>query len=87
MTQPTTFIGQILNHESAGTTANPAAMPHDMLMSQRGAWQLMFHGSAFINSIQQSGPRGGDKVFSTSWLMPMAQRSLGPGTFHGARDA
>jgi hypothetical protein len=81
MSQPATFIGQILNHESAGTTANPAAMPHDMLMTQRGAWQFMLHGSAFINSIQQSGPRGGDKVFSTSWLMPMAQRSLGPGTF------
>jgi hypothetical protein len=81
MAQPATFIAEILNHESAGTTANPAAMPHDMLMSQRGAWQFMFHGTAFINSIQQSGPRGGDKVFSTSWLMPMAQRSLGRGTF------
>jgi hypothetical protein len=78
---PTTFIQQILNHESAGTTAEPAATPHDMLMAQRGAWTLMFHGEIFLNSIQQSGPRGADKVFSTSWLMPMAQRSLGPGTF------
>src|SRR6185312_7984355 len=25
------------------------------------------------------GPRGYDKVFSTNWFMPMAQRSLGPG--------
>jgi hypothetical protein len=80
MTQPATFIQQILNHESAGTTSEPAAMPHDMLMTNFGAWTLMFHGTAFLNSIQQSGPRGADKVFSTSWLMPMAQRSLGPGT-------
>jgi hypothetical protein len=80
MAAPLTFIQQILSHESAGTTADPAAMPHDMLMAQRGAWTLMFHGSAFLNSIQQSGPRGADKVFSTSWMMPMAQRSLGPGT-------
>ena len=41
----------------------------------------MFHGVAFVDSQQQTGPRGGDKVFGTSWFMPMAQRSLGPGTF------
>ncbi len=41
----------------------------------------MFHGTAFLNATQQSGQRGSDKIFSTSWLMPMAQRKLGPGTF------
>jgi hypothetical protein len=51
-----------------------------MLMKSAGDWTLMFHGGAFVNAIQQTGPRGGDKVFGTSWLMPMAQRSLGPGT-------
>ena len=40
----------------------------------------MFHGEAFLNAIQQSGPRGGDKVFSTNWFMPMAQKQAGPGT-------
>lgn len=74
------FIEQTLNHESAGTSAEPNSTPHDMLMSTHGPWTLMFHGEAFLNSIQQTGPRGADKVFSTSWLMPMAQRSLGPGT-------
>jgi hypothetical protein len=39
----------------------------------------MFHGNAFGMDEQQSSPRGGDKFFSTNWLMPMAQRSLGPG--------
>ena len=33
-----------------------------------------------MNILQQSGPRGSDKVFSTNWVMPMAQRQLGPGT-------
>lgn len=37
---------------------------------------LMFHGEAFINDTQQSGPRGADKFFSTNWFMPMAQRKL-----------
>ena len=74
------FIDEILQHATAGTTAEPNSTPHDMLMKQHGAWMLMLHGTAFVNSQQQSGPRGGDKVFSTSWFMPMAQRELGPGT-------
>jgi len=40
---------------------------------------FMFHGEAFISVEQQSGPRGDDKVFSTNWFMPMAQRRLGAG--------
>jgi hypothetical protein len=75
------FVGQILAHDSAGTAAEPASTPHDMLMARKGAWMLMFHGAAFLSSQQQTGPRGFDKIFGTSWLMPMAQRSLGPGTF------
>jgi hypothetical protein len=49
-------------------------------MTMKGSWTLMFHGEAFLNDIQQSGPRGADKLFSTNWLMPMAQRKLGTGT-------
>jgi hypothetical protein len=30
--------------------------------------------------MQQSGPRGADKFFSTNWFMPMAQRKIGNGT-------
>lgn len=75
------FIEQILAHDTAGTSAVPGSTPSYMLMARHGSWMLMFHGEAFINSQQQTGPRGGDKVFSTNWFMPMAQRSLGPGTF------
>lgn len=42
---------------------------------------LMFHGEVFINELQQTGPRGADKLFSTNWFMPMAQRKLGQGLF------
>jgi hypothetical protein len=80
MGAPTTFIDAIVNHASAGTSAEPLSTPHDMLMTHKGAWMLMLHGTAFVASQQQTGPRGGDKVFSTSWFMPMAQRDLGPGT-------
>lgn len=52
-----------------------------MLMTMKGRWMLMFHGEAFLNAVQQSGPRGEDKIFSTNWFMPMAQTQLGPGKF------
>ena len=40
---------------------------------------FMFHGAAFLNAMQQTGPRGYDKVFSTNWFMPMVQRQIGRG--------
>jgi len=79
--KPKTFIKAIEQHATSGTSAEPNSTPAPMLMTMRGKWMLMFHGAAFLNAIQQSGPRGSDKVFSTNWFMPMAQRSLGPGTF------
>ncbi|HEY4776269.1 MAG TPA: hypothetical protein VIH56_01295, partial [Candidatus Acidoferrales bacterium] len=81
MDHASTFIQEILARNTAGTSAEPNSTPHDMLMTQKGAWTIMFHGAAFLDSQQQTGPRGADKVFGTSWLMPMAQRTWGPGTF------
>lgn len=80
MAGPSSFIDEILQHDSAGTSGEPASTPHPMLMKRAGAWTVMFHGNIFVNTIQQTGARGADKVFSTNWLMPMAQRSLGRGT-------
>jgi hypothetical protein len=75
------FIQQLQAHETSGTSTEPNSTPSAMLMSRKGKWMLMFHGEAFLNGLQQSGRRGSDKVFSTNWFMPMAQRQLGPGTF------
>ena len=80
MAPPASFIAEILAHSTAGTTAEPNSTPHDMLMAQKGGWTFMFHGVGFLNSQQQTGPRGGDKLFGTSWFMPMARRELGNGT-------
>jgi len=71
------FIAEILHHATSGTTAEPDSSPHSMLMTSKNGWKLMFHGVAFLNALQQSGPRGDDKVFATSWFMPMAQRQFG----------
>jgi hypothetical protein len=63
----------------SGTDAEPNSTPVEMLMTTRNKWTFMFHGEAFLTDIQQSGPRGGDKFFSTNWFMPMAQRKIGNG--------
>ncbi len=76
-----TFVGEIENHATSGTSAEPNSTPMDMLMTFKGGWMLMFHGVGFLNVSQETGPRAADKVFSTNWLMPMAQRRLGPGFF------
>ena len=74
-----TLIELLQRHATAGTDAEPNSTPSPMLMIVKGKWTLMFHGEAFLNDIQQSGPRGADKFFSTNWIMPMAQRQLGNG--------
>jgi hypothetical protein len=75
-----TFIEAMVRHDTSGTSAEPDSTPHPMLMGMKGDWMLMFHGAGFVADVQQSGPRGRDKLFGLSWWMPMAQRQLGPGT-------
>lgn len=77
--QRITFIDGILDHATAGTSEQPNSTNEPMIMRLRGKWMFMFHGVAFLSALQQSGPRGYDKVFSTNWFMPMAQRQLGRG--------
>jgi len=81
MQQPLTLDQAVLAHTSSGTTVEPPSTPVSMLMRQHANWTLMLHASAFVSDIQQqaqSSPRG-DKLFSTNWIMPMAQRKLGSG--------
>jgi hypothetical protein len=70
----------LLIQQASGTAFNPASTALDMLMTRRGPWHLMLHGQAFVADIQQTGPRGGDKFFSTNWVMGMAERRAGRGS-------
>jgi len=76
-----TLIEQEQQHGSSGTSAVPDTTPIPMLMETRGAWLLMLHTNIFAADTQQQAqkPRGRDAFFSTSWIMPMAQREVGPG--------
>jgi hypothetical protein len=82
---PTNLIDAILNHTTSGTSAEPPSTPVSMLMRNYHGWMLMLHGNAFISDTQQQAQnhRGGDKLFSTNWLMPMAMRQFGPDGKYG----
>jgi hypothetical protein len=80
-TESASLTENVLHHTSSGTSTEPNSTPTPMLMAFKGNWTLMFHGAAWLSELQQSGPRGFDKLFSTNWFMPMAQHSLGPGQF------
>jgi hypothetical protein len=82
---PTTLIETILAHTTSGTSAEPPSTPAPMLMRNYRGWMLMLHGSAFISDTQQQAQnhRGGDKLFSTNWIMPMAMREFGPDAKYG----
>lgn len=65
---------------SSGTSLNPASWPMPMAMSKVGDWNLMWMGQAFVVGTQQSGPRGGDKIYSANWGMLAAARNVGRGS-------
>jgi hypothetical protein len=66
-----------LTNLASGTSVNPAAWPMPMVMTHYGSWNTMFMGAAFIVDTQQSGPRGGDKLYSPNWLMASAEHRIG----------
>jgi hypothetical protein len=76
-----TLIEAEQQHSTSGTSIEPASTPVPMMMTQWHGWQLMLHGNGFAADTQQqaAGERGRDAFFSTNWVMPMAQRQLGPG--------
>jgi len=62
---------------ASGTSVNPAAWNMPMLMVPLGSWNTMFMGLAFIVDTQQSGPRGGDKLYSPNTFMATAEHRAG----------
>src|SRR5271166_2281744 len=73
--------GMYLMDTASGTSRNPASWAMPMLMTRAGSWDLMFMGTAFIVDTQQSGPRGGDKLYSPNAFMFNVEHSLAGGSF------
>ena len=66
--------------DASGTAWQPDSTPREGIQGAWGGWSTMLHGYAFGIYDNQGGPRGGDKAFSESMLMAMAQRPAGRGT-------
>src|SRR5580704_5510296 len=67
---------------ASGTSVNPAGWSMPMLMAHLGSWNIMLMGVTFVSDIQQSGPRGGDKLYSPNLFMASAQhRASAKGAF------
>ena len=65
---------------ASGTSMNPQSWTMPMVMPRFGSWNFMFMAQAFFVDTQQSGPRGGDKLYSPNVLMVSAQHNLGRGS-------
>lgn len=63
--------------EASGTSVNPDSWPMPMIIRHAGSWNTTFMGQAFMVETQQSGPRGGDKLYSTNWFMATAEHRAG----------
>ncbi len=66
---------------ASGTSANPESAPMPMLMLSKGGWNFMFMGQGFMADVQQSEPRGHDKLYSTNEGMFSASHKIGSGSF------
>ncbi len=66
-----------LMNNMSGTAVNPEAWQMPMVMKPFGSWNTSFMGQAFLLDTQQSGPRGGDKLYSSNWFMADAEHRVG----------
>ena len=62
---------------SSGTSVNPSSSPMPMLSTSAKNWHLNLMAQAFLVDTQQTGPRGGDKLYSTNWLMFSLEHKAG----------
>ena len=65
--------------EGSGTSWLPDATPMYAVHADYGEWQLMGHGTAFLQYLRESGDRGEEQFGSINWVMGMARRPLGEG--------
>lgn len=68
-----------MTREASGTSWQPDSSPDEGIHQMVGDWSTMLHGYANIIADRQGGPRGDDKIFSTSMLMFMGVRAVGSG--------
>lgn len=72
-------IGLPMTRMGSGTTWLPDSAPMFGVMKSAGPWMFMLHGTAFLQQVHQSGPRGDSQFGSVNWGMVNAMRPLAGG--------
>ena len=80
MKMPSNAAARLLMNEASGTSMNPMSSTMPMRMMMAGKWNFGFMANGFITDTQQSGPRGGDKFYSTNAFMGSAEHAIGDGS-------
>jgi len=65
------------SREGSGTSWLPDFSPMYAIHGQYREWQLMGHGNAFVQYLNEGSDRGDDQFGSVNWGMGMATRSFG----------
>jgi YHS domain-containing protein len=73
--------GLFAPREASGTAWLPDVTPMFGLHQQRGTWEVMLHGNAFVQFLHEEAPehRGATQAGSINWGMVMARRPAGNG--------
>ena len=71
--------GAFSPRDASGTAWLPDETPMYGIHATAGAWQVMWHGNAFAQYLQETGERGSRQAGSINWIMGMARRDLGRG--------
>jgi hypothetical protein len=67
------------SRDASGTAWLPDATPMYGLEIAAGQWQVMLHGNAFLQFLNESGNRAAQQGGSINWAMAMARRKAGSG--------
>jgi len=74
-------LGIPATRHGSGTAWLPDDSPMRAIHAMAGGWALMFHGNIFVGYDAQGSDVGESEVVSQNWLMAMASRPAGGGTF------
>jgi hypothetical protein len=65
--------------EGSGTSWLPDESPMYAVHGEYNGWELMAHGSLFLQYLHETGDRGDEQLGSVNWAMGMARRPIGDG--------
>lgn len=74
-------LGISMDRMGSGTTWIPDAVPLPMYHAMAGKWELMAHGTGFVQYDDQGSDRGNRQFGSTNWTMLMASRKVNDDLF------